>query len=413
MDRKRLATRITDMGRVLDRFESPVLGSHFRVTLPISRIVRLLISIQGQDIIKRPVLESISHKEIGLTPLELHRTYLPLFQEWGFVRTYQDRIEETIKSRADVLERVGKWWEESDPHDTEKLGVELFDVTATAPRTKENVEKIINKFDEKIGKSAVAHLSGSGLVDKLSLSGADWYYSPEILGEDYKRAIKFISSRKEEERTKVYETVESVLRDQGIPHGSLMAKIAETKIDEIVGAGLLMGYPIIIGDISNIFYFTPDLRNRFDGEGRGDKFELIKTGVSHFQYAYHLANVTTGKLKFNPYVLLEKLIEKGEAGNATAISTDYGLLVQKGLVKIQPTFGTRSKFILPDSKEKIADLEAIRDVFKDRWVVPKIDFSSMGVPSNALAGDPLVYRSRRVMKGRELMKEFMQEVLKL
>lgn len=413
MDRKRLATRVADMGRVLDKFESPVLGSHFRVTLPLSRIVRLLISIQGQDVVKMPTLESISHKEIGLTPLELHDTYLPLFKEWGFVRIYQDRIEETIKSRAKVLERAGKWWEKSAPHDTEKLGVELFDVTATAPRAKDDIEKITDKFDEEIGKSAITHLSGSGLVDKLPLSGAEWYYSPEILGEDYNRAVKFISSRKETERAKIYGAVETILQDQGIPHESLMEKITEPKIDEIVGAGLIMGYPITIGDTSDVFYFSPDLRNRFDKEGRGDKFELIKTGVSHFQYAHRLANFTTGKLRFSPYMLLDKLIESGEAGNATAVSTDYGLLVQKGLVKIQPTYGTRSKFILPDSKEKIADLEAIRDVFKDKWVVPKIDFSDMGVPSDALAGDPLIYRSRRVIKGRELMSEFMREVFNL
>ena len=116
MDRKQIAVRATDVGRVLDHYESPVLGTHFRATLPIGRIVRILVSLQGQDVVKMPVLESIAHKEVGITPLELHRTYLPLFQEGGFLRIYSDRIEETVKSREHMLKWAGELWEKLNPH---------------------------------------------------------------------------------------------------------------------------------------------------------------------------------------------------------------------------------------------------------------------------------------------------------
>src|SRR2546425_12489280 len=116
MDRKRIAVRATDLERVLDRYESPVLGTHFRATLPVGRITRLLVSLQGQDIIGMLTLESIAHKEAGITSFELRRTYLPLFQDWGFARVYENRIEETSDSRNKVLDRAGRLWEESNPN---------------------------------------------------------------------------------------------------------------------------------------------------------------------------------------------------------------------------------------------------------------------------------------------------------
>jgi hypothetical protein len=70
-DRKRLAVRVTDIERVLENFESPVLGNRFRATLPAGRVARLLISLQGQDIISMPALESIAHQQAHINSLEL------------------------------------------------------------------------------------------------------------------------------------------------------------------------------------------------------------------------------------------------------------------------------------------------------------------------------------------------------
>lgn len=174
-----------------------------------------------------------------------------------------------------------------------------------------------------------------------------------------------------------------------------------------------MGYPLNIGGNQEVFYFTPDLRNRFESEGRGDKFELAKTGISHFQFAQHLASYGTGRLKFNPSVILDKLIEKGKAGDATAIGTDYYLLVQKGLVKVEKLSGSRYQFLLPDSKEKIADLKVVRDAFEGKYVIPQIDFGSMGLPQGADPGDSIVYRARKSIEGKALARQFAEDVFKL
>ena len=413
MDRTRLAVRVTDIERVLDQCESPVLGNNFRATLPAGRVARLLVSLQGQDIISMSALESIAHQQAHINALELQKAYLPLFSEWGFLRVYTDRVEENITSRSVLLEKVGKWWEESNPSPTEKLAVDLFDKAAMSPIPADTAEKIMSNYTEKAGTIAMVHLSQSGLVDKFNYNDAGWFYSPEVFGENYPTTIKYLENQTTGKRAQIWATIEKVLNDEGLPHDTLKTQTDELMINQITGAGLLMGYPLSISGKNCPFYFTPDVRNRYDREGRGDKFELIKSGVAHFQYAHRLAELATGKLKFSPSVLLDKLLENGNAGNATAIGTDYDLLLKKGLIKIEPTQSGRYRFILPTSKEKIADLEAIRDAFKEKWIVPQIDISSMGIPCKVIPGDSIVYRSTRAIQAKSLTQEFAAEIFKL
>jgi len=89
------------------------------------------------------------------------------------------------------------------------------------------------------------------------------------------------------------------------------------------------------------------------------------------------------------------------------------LLVKKGLVKLERTTGTRYQFLLPDSKEKIADLETICAAFKEKWIVPRIDLSVMGIPGTVVPGDSIFYRSTKVIQAKELARQFAREVFKL
>ena len=226
--------------------------------------------------------------------------------------------------------------------------------------------------------------------------------------------IRFLTNLDLARKELVYETIDKVVNEQGIPHDILSSDTQSIKLDHLVASGLLMGYPLTFNGKTKTFYFTPDLRNRFDGEGRGDKFEIIKSGISHFENAYWLANPPTGQLRFNPSVLLEKLLENGRAGNATAIGTDYELLVKKGLVMLRRTSGSRYEFLLPDS-EKIADLEIICDAFKTRTILPKTDISEevMGLKGEVIAGDSIVYRSRKNIQDKELTAQLLEKMFRI
>jgi hypothetical protein len=408
--RKQLAVRASDITRVLDTAQSLVLGSHFRATLPTGKMVKLLVAIQGQEIIKNPQLEALAHREVGISALELHHVYLPMFQEWGFVRVFDTKIEDTVKDRSRVLERTGRYWEESNPHPVENLGIDVYNQTALSPIETEVIENMVEGYSEDHEASAMAHLTQAHLIDKMNFKDAEWYYSPEVFGENSEKVIKYIGSLTEGEKLEARTAVHQVTFNQGIPHSALSNSVPDQFASAMAGAGILLGYPMSIGNETEVFYFTPELRSRFETEGRGDKFELIKTGISHFQYAYNLANPSTGRLRFNPYVLLDKLIETGKAGDATAIGTDYSLFVQKGLVRIERTSGDRCRFILPDSKDKIADLIAIRDSFKDRILLPTIDYDCMGIQGDPHISDSLKFRSSRFIHGKNLAQNFMKDL---
>jgi len=413
MNKRELATRISDLERVLSQYRSPVLGSHYRATIPTGKAIRLLISLQGQGRINYATLNSIAHSEFGIPSFELKSSYLPLFTEWGFISVYDDYIEEEIDSREKILVRAADFWEEQDPHPVEKLSLNIYDMAAKRPQTQDVTQTILDQYVEADCDSCLSHLRGSGLVDTFSFKDTSWYYSPEVFGENYKDVISFLSSQTEDSRNNINDLISAVTEDQGVPYDILAGRYGAQLPNQVAGVGILYGYPLAIGSDENTFYFTPDLRSRFEREGRGDKFEIIKPGVAHFQYAHKLAALQTGRLRFNPSVLLDKLIEKGFAGDATAIGTDYELLVKKGLIKIEPTYANRYRFLLPDSREKIADLEAIRDAFDTKQIVPQIDFNTLGLRGKITTQDSLVHRSEYFIRNKKLAKQFVTEVFKL
>jgi len=364
-------------------------------------------------VIKKPLLESLAYRELGIDSLSLHDTYIPRIQEWGYARVYDDRIEETVKDRGEVLETVGKWWEKSNPHPAEAVSIDLFDKTAMLPRPESDIATIQNSVPGSAWTSAINHLAEVGLVDQFEHDGKNWFYSPEVFGENFEKTAKFVSHAKDKQQ--IAQMVNLIDSDQGMPDSVARARVGGAAWDKLVGAGLLLGFPITIAGTSDTFYFTPQVRSRFEREGRGDKFDLIKTGVSHWQFAHRVADPSTGRLKYSPRVFLDKLIEKGRAGNCTAIGTDFQLLIDRGLVKIEPTFGSRYEMILPDSKEKIADLQAMRDAFSGDWFAPRgqVPDDISGIPGEARGHDSLVYRSRKSLSGKAFAQDFLTVMYEL
>lgn len=413
MNKRELATRISDLERVLSQYSSPVLGSHYRATLPTGKAIRLLISLQGQDRVNYETLNSIAHSEVGISSYELKSSYLNLFTDWGFISVHDDYIEEEIDNREKILERAADFWEEQNPHPVEKLSLNIYDMAAKIPQTQDVTQTILDKYTGDERDSCLSHLQGSGLIDKFLFKDTSWYYSPEVFGENYKDVINYLSYQSEDSLFNINDLISTVTDNQGIPYDMLTGKYGNQLPNQVAGVGILYGYPLAIGSDQNTFYFTPDLRSRFEREGRGDKFEIIKPGVAHFQYAHQLAARRTGRLKFNPSVFLDKLIENGFAGDATAIGTDYELLLKKGLVKIESTYSNRYRFLLPDSREKIADLEAIRDAFENIQILPKINFDKMGVKGKITSKDSLVHRSNHYLTSQKLARQFAQGIFKL
>lgn len=86
-------------------------------------------------------------------------------------------------------------------------------------------------------------------------------------------------------------------------------------------------------------------------------------------------------------------------------------MVKKGLIKIEKADSSnRYYMVLPDSREKIADLQAIRDAFEYQEVVPAGDSEIANSLRNAKEGDSIRYRSRSFVKNRELSQQFIKDI---
>lgn len=410
MDPLQSSLRINDIYRLLNILESDVMGTHYRATLPTGKLINLAVAIQGQNIIRLPALESIAQKEIGVNPLELKKVYLPVLQEWGFVRIFEKKIEENIPSRSSLLQKCVKFWEDCDPHPVEELSLDLFDKTALAPVEHSKIRNLFDAHDITVERSAWSHLNAVRLVDRFDNENVQWYYSPEIFGENYPKIISHLSNSNFRDRDEINIINEEIHSDQGLPQSYLARSHKSCLIKGIIGTGLALGCPLSFGGSSETFLFTPDIKNRYESIGRGDKFELIKLGIAHFQFASKLADPATGSLKLNPSVLLTKLLDKGKAGNASAIGTDYYPLVQKGLLGIEQLENGRFGFTLPLSKDKIADLEAIRDAFQSRTLMPSLSLDATKFDGNIDFGNSINTRSKYSIDAKQMTTDVLKEV---
>jgi hypothetical protein len=107
------------------------------------------------------------------------------------------------------------------------------------------------------------------------------------------------------------------------------------------------------------FHFTP----RFKGFGVArddvpDVLDQIRLVIASFAFAAHYAQY---RLR-SPEAFLESLIDKGYAGSATPIATDYGALEKQKIVDVEPirTGSSRYRFVALKKDSLVAALDTMR-----------------------------------------------------
>ncbi|RMI36018.1 hypothetical protein EBO15_39810 [Actinomadura harenae] len=80
------------------------------------------------------------------------------------------------------------------------------------------------------------------------------------------------------------------------------------------------------------FLFTPHLNRGPFGATSGDPSGQVRQLVGSMIYAATFAQYRL----YNPGAFIQKLIDRGEAGNASPIGTDYPMLETAGIVRVIP-----------------------------------------------------------------------------
>ena len=191
---------------------------------------------------------------------------------------------------------------------------------------------------DEAAEAAVRHLTHTGLVRRVnSEDGREVLYNPNVWTQS-EQAVAEAALRAADARAtnEVRDLLEEVALNPGLPESHVKAT-EQRWVDFAVSQNLVQRSVIQTSEGSEKgFLFTPHLRRDPFGGTAGDASGHVRQLVGSMIYAATFAEY---KLD-SPEVFLRALINRGVAGNATPIGTDYPMLEKAGVVKVVAGTGT-------------------------------------------------------------------------
>lgn len=403
--------RIVDFERALEELRAPGLFRFYGASLHVGRTARLLETVRGYASLPKAKVYDFA-SQFGYSPDFVEASLFPKFSKWGLIDIAGDNVKVNITSPGQILELCGKYWEElpKDPRDNH--AVDAVELISKRPIELDDLHgRVFADTTEDIEKDVLVTLEALNVIVPQKTDEGKVYYTPHFIGSNPDKLGDIIRSLKEKELRAlegVYDTVSGV---QGFPAAVLVrttSGVSDALLSTAAMGGLVNVCEVNTLHDSQKFVFTGDI---LPSEGiKSDAFHFTKQTVSHFRYAQTFPRY---KLRDVPR-FLEVLLEKGQAGAASPIGTDYKFLEQNGIVDVQElgVSGRFTMYLVP-GKEDI--LKAAMDLITSGTPpIPKLEemplaeqLKRIKVPPEHRVGlDPMKFQAlmdrlmRALRKGR-------------
>jgi hypothetical protein len=285
--------------------------------------------------------------DVGLGPRSL-KTVIETMEVLNWVSVVRDNggqfisITERIPAHGDLIMAAPRVLDILMVGPVERAALALLGATVLQPLLVEDALHAAAvaegvKGHDQAAEDALRHLTGTGLIRRVdSEDGRAVLYNPNVWtqGDDAlaKAALKAADARATVE---VGALLQEVALNPGLPDAHV--KSTERKwVDFAVSQNLVQRSVIQTAEgVERGFLFTPHLRRDPFGGTAGDASGHVRQLVGSMVYA-----ATFAKFKLDsPEVFLRALVNRGVAGNASPIGTDYLMLEKAGVVKVVPGMG--------------------------------------------------------------------------
>jgi hypothetical protein len=282
-------------------------------------------------------------RDAGISRLEFTNTILPILEALGILQVARlgnavHTVLAQVLSQTDVMDQTGRCWEHLDPDAVERGALFLLRRTADLPMTREEASGFLvmqNLTDEEAARAIEMAVSVELVrVRHIADLSADFIYNDFLWGEDIDRTTKALAAVKPAVRTSLRSLFEELHKHEGRPTAEIESA-EPALVDMAIAQGLIEATEITTKDGKTArFHFTP----RFRGYGVSqdevpDELDQVKLVVASFAFSTRYAK---WKLR-DPDQFLGALIDRGYAGNATPIGTDYGSMERQKIVNVEPT----------------------------------------------------------------------------
>ena len=308
-------------------------------------------------------------QDVGITNRELQDTIVPRLEELGILQVTRDSAGRARELRAvvigedDVMAQVARLWMHLDPDASERGALCLLGKVASLPCTED--EALAACTDEGLAEEearlALELAEGHALVMRRHVSdfNCDFLYNDFLWGENIDQTAEALAGLPVDVRAGIRSLLEELHQNEGRPLKDIES-VSPDLVELAVRHGIVERTEIVTKNgRKGTFHFTP----RFQGFGVArrdmpDVLDQVRLVIASFTFATRYAQY---KLR-DPEVFLQALIDRGEAGNATVIATDYGALQKQDIVGVVPVKdGSRyHRFVARKKDALIAALDTMR-----------------------------------------------------
>lgn len=276
----------------------------------------------------------------GITRRSLALEILPTLESLNWVEAVWDegtlvQLSEQVPPLVEIVGRADDLLKMLRPEPVELAVLDVLDATTRMPLTVGNaVQRATSIAPEEDVRSAISYLQALNLaLVSESGDGARVIYNPNIWGVDVDFSEAALKAEDDTVHRNLSGLIEELAPNPGLPEKSVTST-SKDWIDYAVAQGLVQRSIIATSDgRKRAFLFVPHMgRNAFSAASGVDPSGHVRQLIGSMIFA---KNFAAYRLMW-PGVFLRRLLEDGEAGDASSIGSDYPMLETAGIVRVEP-----------------------------------------------------------------------------
>ncbi|MGB7645090.1 MAG: hypothetical protein WBM22_06525, partial [Pseudomonas fluorescens] len=300
------------------------------------------ISAENQEQISDKRLEALARANY-ISPRTEVPSIIAEFQRQKLVLTGSGGIEVLGLTGREVLNHTATIFDESDRENYEDAVIGLSEATSDFPITDTLAIDYISdtfKLPKADARSTLTLGSNIGFFDTESISPTEkLIFNGNLFRREDARKVNAVLSTINAVETQNLSEVNARLDNSGcLPLGSVTTVLGEKLFSQLHSIGMFDVN--IVGNESgqNSFVTRPAAFSKFTNSIADDALDLAKALVASLTYGMTVSSFYRGRINAIS-LLMQKLIDGGTVGPATAIGNDYQALEYKGVVRVTPATG--------------------------------------------------------------------------
>lgn len=196
----------------------------------------------------------------------------------------------------------------------------------------EDFDKALELFKKPYRDGLRKFLLKNKLLESFEYNGAEYIISPRAfkVGKNFKTAVEVLADER------LSPLIDFIRENPGNPDAVVQSfkKVNDHDLSLLSSSGIVDPLALDVnGDVKNYLFSADILRKRSDN----DNSDLVKTTLANFRFGeYYSEGANLLDLK----KFFQSLLDRGYAGGATPIGTDYHELERLQVLRVEPIGGT-------------------------------------------------------------------------